>query len=120
VVIGEALLKEAERVADRLRIVLPRLLNRQDDTDGRALVGETRATLQRLADAAALAQGRVRRAVPEIGVHAVPDQVLVLAHDLVTGTPEPGTFTTQSAATAAHEGALAAGLTALQELRSRL
>ena len=118
--IGEALLKEADRVADRLRVVLPRLLGRQDDTAGRELLGETRAVLQRLADAAASAQGRSHGAVPEIGVHAVPDQVLVLAYDVVTGTPEPGTFATGSAAAAAHEQALADGVLALQELRSRL
>jgi len=118
--IGEDLLREAERVADRLRVVLPRLLARDDDGPGRELLDATSATLQTLADAAARAQGQPRRGVPRIGVHAVPDQVLVLAHDLVAGTPEPGAFGTEAASRGALEQAIADGLSALQELRSRL
>jgi hypothetical protein len=119
-VIGETLLKEAERVADRLRIMLPRLLGREDDAAGRELLAHTRSLLQQLADAAAAAQGRPRRDVPQLRLHAVPDQVLVLAHDLVTGAPEAGSFATAAASTAAHEQALADGVSALQQLRSRL
>lgn len=120
VVIGEDLVREAERVADRLRVLLPRLLARQDATPGRELLDATAATLQALADAAARAQGQPRRAVPRIGAHAVPDQVLVLARDLVAGTPEPGAFPTEAASRAALERAIAEGLEALRGLRSRL
>ena len=119
-VIGESLLKDADRIADRLRILLPRLLGRTDDSAGRELLAATRATLQALADAAASAQGTATRAVPEIRVLAVPDQLLVLAHDLVTGAPEAGAFTSVTAAESAHERAIADGSAALGQLRSRL
>lgn len=40
-----------------------------------------RAALQRLADAAADAEGRLRREVPDVGVRALPDQLAVLVAD---------------------------------------
>jgi hypothetical protein len=120
VVNGESLLRDAERTADRLRVVLPRLLGRADDAPGVALLAEVRDTLQALADAAAPAQGRTRREVPRIGVHAVPEQLLVLAHDLVSATARPGAFAGEAAAQAAHEQALDDARVALQGLRSRL
>jgi hypothetical protein len=119
-VIGESLLKDADRVADRLRTMLPRLLGRTDDRAGRELLAAARTTLQALADAAATAQGRTARAVPEVRVLAVPDQLLLLAHELVAGEPEPGAFAGPAAGEAALERAIAEGSAALGQLRDRL
>lgn len=117
---GVSLLKEADRVADRLRTLLPRLLGRADDAPGRELLATSRATLQALADAGASAQGTAPRVVPDIRPHAVPDQVIVLTHDLVTGVPETDAFPTQAAAQAAHEDAMVRAEHALRDLRAAL
>lgn len=72
--------READRVADRLRVLGPRWAARQQAADAEA-VAAVRAALQTLADLAAAADGDVRRTVPELALHALADQVLVLAYD---------------------------------------
>jgi hypothetical protein len=128
------LTREIERVADRLRVLGPRLAARlaarrttrepvaagPDDLGGPDdLVGSTepvdaraiatieqiRDVLQRLADLAADAEGRRRRPVPALAPHGLADQVLVLGHDLLA-VCDPAART--------------AGLTALGELRHTL
>jgi hypothetical protein len=79
--------RAAERLADRLRVLGPRWAGRHlpDDADHAAAV---RAGLQRLADAAARAENRPGRPVPDLGPYALADQVLVLARDAAaTGEP---------------------------------
>ena len=72
--------RSAERVADRLRVLGPRWAARQRAEDARP-VAEVRSGLQRLADAAARAEHRPGRSVPDLGLHVLADQVLVLARD---------------------------------------
>ena len=72
--------REAGRVADRLRVLGPRWAARDHAPDA-AAVESVRAVLQRLADLAADAEGAARRTVPHLGLHALGDQVLVLARD---------------------------------------
>ena len=72
--------REAERVADRLRVLGPRWANRDVAGDAQQVAG-VRAALQQLADLAAQAGGEPRRGVPELRMHALGDQVLVLAHE---------------------------------------
>ncbi len=77
--------RELNRVADRLRVLGPRLDSRpggQDSRPGEPLA-RVRADLQRLADLAADAEGLPRREVPILGPHALADQFLVLGHDLL-------------------------------------
>jgi hypothetical protein len=83
-----AVVRSAERLADRLRLLGPRWAarNRADDAAPAAAV---RAGLQRLADVTARAEGRPIRPVPDLGLHALADQLLVLARD-VAATGEPG------------------------------
>jgi hypothetical protein len=45
-------------------------------------VAAVRLALQRLADLAARAEGRPTRPVPDLGLHALADQLLVLARDV--------------------------------------
>jgi hypothetical protein len=78
--------RRLERLADRLRVVGPRLAAREGEA-ARQLLGEIRAGLQRLADCAADADGEPRRAVPELAPHALADQALVLGLDLL-GAPD--------------------------------
>jgi hypothetical protein len=70
--------REAARVADRLRVLGPRWAARSHAEDAEA-VAAVRATLQRLADLAA-GEGPERR-VPELALHALGDQVVVLARE---------------------------------------
>jgi hypothetical protein len=80
--------RSAERVADRLRVLGPRWAARKRAEDARP-AEEVRAGLQRLADAAARAEHRSSRPVPDLGLHALADQVLVLARDAAaTGDAE--------------------------------
>jgi hypothetical protein len=72
--------READRVADRLRVLGPRWAARQHAADAEA-VAAVRAALQALADLAAAADGDERRTVPALALHALADQVLVLAHE---------------------------------------
>ncbi|HYY10534.1 MAG TPA: hypothetical protein VE781_06315 [Kineosporiaceae bacterium] len=77
-------LRTAERVADRLRMLGPRWAARDHAADA-APVAAVRHALQRLADAGANAAGELRRPVPDIGLHALADQVLVLTRDALAG-----------------------------------
>ncbi|HST81356.1 MAG TPA: hypothetical protein VLL08_06420 [Kineosporiaceae bacterium] len=81
----DAVQRRLERLADRLRVVGPRLAAREGEA-ARQVLGEIRAGLQRLADCAADADGEPRRAVPALAPHALADQVLVLGFDLL-GAP---------------------------------
>ncbi len=79
--------RAAERLADRLRVLGPRWGARQVSADAEQLAA-VRAALQRLADAAGRAEGRPPRPVPDLGPHALADQLLVLARDAAaTGEP---------------------------------
>jgi hypothetical protein len=116
------LAREIERVADRLRVLGPRLAARasarsragapaadsgQDSVaaqDARTLE-QIRDTLQVLADLAADAEGRPHRPVPELAPHGLADQVLVLGHDLLA---------------APDSGRQASGLAVLADLRRAL
>lgn len=101
---GQRLLRDAERAADRLRVVGPRLAARRGD-EAAAVLAAVRADLQRLADVGADAEGRARRPVPALAAHALADQVLVLAHDV---------------AAASDDTAAAAGLAVVTDLRARI
>ena len=79
----EQLTREAERVADRLRVLGPRWAHRDVAGDAEQVAG-VRAALQQLADLAADAQQMPRHDVPELRLHALGDQVLVLAHEAAT------------------------------------
>jgi hypothetical protein len=72
---------EARRVADRLRVLGPRWVER-GEVAGPAAAQDVRRVLQRLADLGAQAEGRPVRAVPELGLHALADQLLVLVADV--------------------------------------
>jgi hypothetical protein len=102
---------ELERVADRLRVLGPRLAARADGKDdaggGTGTLGRVRQTLRTLAELAADAEGRPRRPVPELAPHALGDQLLVLGHDLL-------------AVTDGHPRERHAGLAALVDLRRSL
>jgi len=96
--------REAERVADRLQVVGPRMAARSGP-DGEQVLADVRAVLGQLADLAADAERTPRRAVPVLAPHALADQLLVLAHDLAQfGDP----------------AALATGLAVLLDLKRRI
>jgi hypothetical protein len=80
-------LRAAERLADRLRLLGPRWAARSHAADERPAAA-VRAALQQLADLGAQTEGEPRRAVPDIGLHALADQLLVLARD-VTASGDP-------------------------------
>jgi len=73
-------MRAAERLADRLRMLGPRWAARDNPEDA-APAAAVRAALQRLADLAARAEGEPSRPVPDIGLHALADQLIVLARD---------------------------------------
>ena len=83
-VTAEEVTRELDRVADRLRVVGPRLASRaQADEAAAAGIERARAVLQRLADLAADGESRPRREVPHLAPHALGDQALVLGHDVL-------------------------------------
>ncbi|GAA3590064.1 hypothetical protein GCM10022223_00670 [Kineosporia mesophila] len=73
-----------DRLADRLRVVGPRLAARQG-VEAAQLVAQVRAGLQRMADLTAEADGEPRRELPVLKAHALADQALVLGNDLLRG-----------------------------------
>jgi len=77
-------LRAAERLADRLRMLGPRWASRDNPADA-ATAAAVREALQRLADLAARAEGQPVRPVPDVGLHALADQLLVLARDATAG-----------------------------------
>ncbi len=74
-------LRAAERLADRLRMLGPRWAARSHAADAQP-VAAVREALQQLADLGARAEGEPRRPVPDIGLHALADQLLVLTRDV--------------------------------------
>lgn len=78
----EQAVRRLDRLADRLRIVGPRLAGRSGP-EAAATLERIRAGLQHLADLAADADGEPRRPVPALAAHALADQALVLGHDLL-------------------------------------
>ena len=73
-------MRAAERLADRLRMLGPRWAARDNPGDAPPAAA-VRNALQRLADLAARAEGEPSRPVPDIGLHALADQLLVLSRD---------------------------------------
>jgi hypothetical protein len=82
--------RHLDRLADRLRVVAPRLGGR-DSAEAAARLDAVRAGLQTLADLAADADHRPRRPVPRLAPRALADQALVLGHDLLGDTPSTRT-----------------------------
>ena len=74
--------RELRRVADRLRTLGVARLERAGE-DGRSPAARAHETAQTLADLAADACGRRRRALPVLPAHAVADQVTVTGTDLL-------------------------------------
>ncbi len=74
-------LRTAERLADRLRMLGPRWAARSNAADEQPVAAVRRA-LQQLADLGARAGGEPARTVPDIGLHALADQLLVLTRDV--------------------------------------
>jgi hypothetical protein len=70
--------RELDRVTDRLRVLGPRWARRDLSADALPLAA-VRTALQQLADLAADGRGEIRRQVPDLALHALADQVLVLA-----------------------------------------
>jgi hypothetical protein len=97
----EEALRSLDRLADRLRVVGPRLAAR-DGEPARELLRSVRAGLQRVADLAADVDGEPRRAIPELAAHALGDQALVLGHDLL-GSPQQRSDVFRTAAVRAFE-----------------
>jgi hypothetical protein len=80
----EEVTRELGRVADRLRVVGPRLAARASHDEASAAgIDRARDVLQQLADLAADGESRPRREVPHLAPHALGDQALVLGHDLL-------------------------------------
>ena len=80
----EEVTRELGRVADRLRVVGPRLAARAEHDEAAAAgIDRARDVLQRLADLAAAGESRPRREVPHLAPHALGDQALVLGHDVL-------------------------------------
>jgi hypothetical protein len=85
---ADVVVRSAERLADRLRLLGPRWAARDRAGDA-APVAAVRAGLQHLADVAAGAEGEPARPVPDLGLYALADQLLVLARDAAaTGDPD--------------------------------
>jgi hypothetical protein len=83
--------KRLDRLADRLRVVGPRLAVRQGE-EAAELLGQIRSGLQHIADLTADADGEPRRAVPVLSAHALADQALVLGADLLRGGERSDVF----------------------------
>jgi hypothetical protein len=79
-VTADEVTRELRRVADRLRVVGPRLAARSQQDDAAPVIGLARETLQQLAD---LASDGTPRQVPELAPHALGDQALVLGQDVL-------------------------------------
>ena len=79
-VTADEVTRELHRVADRLRVVGPRLAARSEQSEASTVIGRTRTVLQQLAD---LASGDTSREVPELAPHALGDQTLVLGQEVL-------------------------------------
>jgi hypothetical protein len=89
--------KRLDRLADRLRVVGPRLAARQS-AEAAELITRIRAGLQRIADLTADADGQPHRAVPALKAHALADQALVLGNDLLKGGERSDVFRVEAVA----------------------
>jgi len=96
--------RSAERLADRLRLLGPRWAARNRSADA-APAAAVRAALQGLEDSTARAEGRPAHQVPDLGLHALPDQLIVLARD-AAGTGGPATLAEADAILAGLRAAL--------------
>jgi hypothetical protein len=84
--LADGVRRELGRVGDRLRILGPRWSQREVPPPE---ADRVRAVLQLFADLAADSSGEPRRAVPQLALHALADQLLVLGHDvLVAADPQ--------------------------------
>ena len=81
------LLREVERVADRVRLAAPRLAGRGSSEAEQ--LAEIHLVLQQLADLAADAERTDRREVPAVGPGVLADQLTVLGRDLAQACSEP-------------------------------
>ena len=81
--------RELDRVLTRLAALGP-ARSARPGPDGVTPADRVRPLLQHLADAAADAEGRARRRVPQLGAHALGDQLAVLAADLLAAVPADG------------------------------
>jgi hypothetical protein len=79
-VTADEVMRELHRVADRLRVVGPRLAARSQQDDAVTVIGRARETLQQLAD---LASDGTHRKVPDLAPYALGDQALVLGQDVL-------------------------------------
>lgn len=77
---------ELRRIVTRLSSLGPARITRPRD-DGSAPIDVVRPALQALADEAADAEDRPRRAVPELAAHGLADQLIVLTNDLLAAAP---------------------------------
>lgn len=82
------LLREVERVADRVRLAAPRLAAR-GSSQAEQQLADIHLVLQQLADLAADAERTGRRAVPAVGSAALADQLTVLGRDVAQTCSEP-------------------------------
>ncbi len=89
--------KRLDRLADRLRVVGPRLAARQS-AEAAELIAQVRAGLQRIADLTADADGEPRRPLPVLKAHALADQALVLGNDLLKGGERSDVFRVEAVA----------------------
>ena len=86
--VDDELLREVERVADRVRLAAPRLAGR-GSSEAEQQLADIRTVLQQLADLAADAERTERRAVPVVGPAALADQLTVLGREVAQTCPEP-------------------------------
>lgn len=89
--------KRLDRLADRLRVVGPRLAARQS-AEAAELIAQVRAGLQTIADLTADADGEPRRPLPALKAHALADQALVLGNDLLRGGERSDVFRVEAVA----------------------
>lgn len=94
------LISAAHAVADRLRTLPESALRRGAAAEGLALARELAVRAQRLEF-----PGRAPRELPDAGVFAVGDQVLVAAHDLAEAVRDGGGTGTEASGAAADAAA---------------
>lgn len=80
----EEAMRELHRVADRLRVIGPRMAAR-GTADAADVLRRVRGLLQELADLGAELEPRPAYPVPDLEAHALADQLLVLGHEALGG-----------------------------------
>jgi hypothetical protein len=94
--------QEVARLANRVAHWTPSRWTASSVRRGDTRAGVMYALVQRLADAAADAEGQPRRTVPRLANDlALPDQLRVVAADLIGARPEPAVLTELAQAVAA-------------------